>query len=59
MRPDLNGDQIMQTLGVGPGPLVGEAYRFLLERRIDDGPLGEERARQELLNWWAARETGA
>jgi poly(A) polymerase len=56
MRPDLNGDQIMETLGVGPGPLVGEAYRFLLERRIDDGPLGEDRAREELLEWWAVRQ---
>jgi poly(A) polymerase len=55
MRPDLDGEQIMATLGIGPGPAVGEAYRFLLERRIDDGPLGEDRARDELLAWWAAR----
>jgi poly(A) polymerase len=55
MRPDLDGEQIMATLGIGPGPSVGEAYRFLLERRIDAGPLGEDRAREELLAWWAGR----
>ncbi|HSS68590.1 MAG TPA: CCA tRNA nucleotidyltransferase [Nocardioidaceae bacterium] len=56
MRPDLDGQQIMATLGIAPGPAVGEAYRFLLERRIDDGPLGEDRAREELLAWWATRD---
>ncbi len=53
MRPDLDGRQIMETLGIEPGPLVGKAYQFLLERRIDEGPLGEERAKEELLAWWA------
>mgnify|MGYP000844082521 FL=1 len=55
IRPDLDGNQIMGLLGVGPGPVIGEAYRFLLERRLDEGPLGEDRAREELLAWWAAR----
>ncbi|WP_084528020.1 CCA tRNA nucleotidyltransferase [Nocardioides dokdonensis] len=55
MRPDLDGNQIMEILGVGPGREVGEAYRHLLELRMDDGPLGEERAREELLAWWAQR----
>ncbi len=55
IRPDLDGQQIMDILGIRPGPLVGEAYRFLLELRMDQGPLGEERARRELLDWWAAR----
>lgn len=57
MRPDLDGQQIMATLGLSPGPVVGEAYRFLLERRIDEGPLGEDRAREELLAWWSARSS--
>ncbi len=55
MRPDLDGTQIMETLGIRPGPQVGEAYRFLLERRIEEGPLGPDRARDELLAWWDAR----
>ena len=57
IRPDLDGTRIMEVLGVGPGPVVGQAYKFLLERRLEDGPLGEERATRELLQWWAARES--
>ncbi len=53
LRPDLDGNQIMETLGVGPGRVIGQAYAFLLERRIDEGPLGPDRAREELLAWWA------
>jgi poly(A) polymerase len=52
LRPDLDGQQIMALLRIKPGPIVGRAYRHLLERRIDEGPLGEERARDELLAWW-------
>ena len=55
IRPDLNGAQIMDELGVEPGPVVGEAYRFLLDLRMEKGPLGEEAARQALRSWWAAR----
>jgi poly(A) polymerase len=57
IRPDLNGDQIMKILDIPPGPDVGHAYRFLLERRMEEGPLGEDRARSELLSWWAARSS--
>ncbi|MEJ5945789.1 CCA tRNA nucleotidyltransferase [Pseudokineococcus basanitobsidens] len=53
VRPDLDGGQIMATLAVGPGPVVGRAYRHLLELRLDHGPLGEDAARAELLAWWA------
>jgi poly(A) polymerase len=56
MRPDLDGNQIMKILDIPPGPAVGKAYRHLLELRIEHGPLGEERARDELLAWWAAQE---
>ena len=52
MRPDLDGGQIMWILGIAPGPAVGRAYRFLLEKRIDDGPLGAEAAEAALLDWW-------
>jgi poly(A) polymerase len=53
IRPDLNGDEIMAILQVPPGPLVGRAHRYLLELRIEEGPLGRERAAQELLRWAA------
>lgn len=55
IRPDLDGKQIMEILGMAPGPDVGEAYRHMLEVRMDQGPLEPERARQELLDWWATR----
>ncbi|HSO03642.1 MAG TPA: CCA tRNA nucleotidyltransferase, partial [Candidatus Limnocylindrales bacterium] len=58
LRPDLDGNQIMGILGIGPGREVGEAYRWLMERRLDEGPLGPERAEQELRAWWAARPAG-
>ena len=57
LRPDLDGNQIMTILGIPPGRDVGRAYNWLLERRIEDGPLGEDRAREELLAWWAAQSS--
>jgi poly(A) polymerase len=59
IRPDLDGTQIMEILGIPPGREVGEAYRFLLELRLDDGPQPYEDARAALLEWWAARETAS
>lgn len=56
LRPDLDGTQIMAILGVGPGPVIGQAYRFLLERRLEEGPLGQERATAELRAWWEAHQ---
>ena len=53
IRPDLDGNQIMEILGIPSGPEVGRASKHLLELRLDQGPLGEEAARQELLRWWA------
>ncbi len=43
----------MRILGIPPGPLVGRAYAHLLELRTEHGPLGQERAAQELLRWAA------
>jgi poly(A) polymerase len=53
IRPDLDGNEIMQILGVPPGPVVGRAYQYLLDLRMEHGPLGGERAVQELLAWAA------
>ena len=55
LRPDLDGTQIMAILGIPPGRAVGEAYKFLLEKRIDEGPLGEAAATDALRAWWAER----
>ena len=51
IRPDLTGEQIMEILKIKPSPMVGKAYDFLLELRLEHGPLGEEKARELLLNW--------
>jgi poly(A) polymerase len=52
IRPDLDGRQVMEILGVSPGPEVGRALSYLLELRLDEGPLGEEEATRRLLEWW-------
>ncbi|WP_310965094.1 CCA tRNA nucleotidyltransferase [Nocardioides terrisoli] len=52
IRPDLDGNEIMEVLGIPPGREVGEAYRFLLELRLDHGPMSPDRARAALLDWW-------
>jgi poly(A) polymerase len=51
VRPDLDGNAIMQILGLAPGPLVGQAYRHMLEVRLDKGPLEPAAARAELMEW--------
>jgi len=55
IRPDLDGNAVMGILGLAPGREVGEALRFLLDLRLDEGPLGEEEAERRLRAWWAAR----
>jgi poly(A) polymerase len=57
LRPDLDGEAIMRVLELRPGREVGEAYRFLLELRLDEGPLGVEEAERRLRDWWASRDT--
>ncbi|MFL6138968.1 MAG: CCA tRNA nucleotidyltransferase [Frankiaceae bacterium] len=51
IRPDLDGNEIMALLGIPPGPLVGKAYQHLLELRMEHGPLGHDRAVEELHRW--------
>lgn len=55
IRPDLDGEEIMRILEIGPSRAVGEARNFLLELRLDEGPLGKEIATERLLEWWHAR----
>jgi poly(A) polymerase len=55
LRPDLDGNQIMQLLDLKPGPAVGDARDFLMELRLDEGPLGEEEASRRLRAWWEER----
>jgi len=59
IRPDLDGQQIMEILGIKPSRLVGEAYDFLLELRMERGPLGQEVATEELLKWASEKELGS
>lgn len=55
IRPDLNGNQVMKILGIKPGPEVGEAYKFLLDLRLDEGPKSPDEAKAALLAWWGER----
>ena len=55
LRPDLDGNQIMEILGIGPSKEVGTAYNYLMEIRLDEGSLGPEEAKKRLLEWWQSR----
>ncbi|KKC03016.1 CCA tRNA nucleotidyltransferase [Mycobacterium nebraskense] len=55
VRPDLDGNQIMELLDIPAGPQVGEAWRFLKELRLERGPLTTDEATAELLSWWRSR----
>ncbi|MFD5802292.1 CCA tRNA nucleotidyltransferase [Streptomyces sp. NPDC048171] len=59
IRPDLDGNQIMETLGVPPGPAVGQAYKHLLELRLENGPMEHDAAVAALKDWWAQRAESA
>jgi poly(A) polymerase len=57
IRPDLDGNQVMARLGLSPGRDVGAALEFLLELRLEEGPLGEEEAGRRLDEWWGLRRS--
>lgn len=57
LRPELDGNEVMAQLGVGPGREVGEAMRFLMEVRLDEGLIGDEAIRERLDTWWAERSS--
>ena len=59
VRPDLDGNAIMEILGIPAGPQIGEAWKYLKELRLDRGPLSPEEATAELLAWWNAKGGGA
>jgi poly(A) polymerase len=56
VRPDLDGNEIMELLGIPAGPLVGQAWRHLKELRLDRGPLSRDDAVAELRAWWQAHQ---
>jgi poly(A) polymerase len=56
VRPDLDGNAIMEILGLGPGPEVGRAWRFLKDLRLERGPLDPDDAEAALREWWAGRQ---
>ena len=56
VRPDLDGNAIMEILGIPAGPQIGQAWNYLKELRLDRGPLSREEATAELLSWWNAKD---
>jgi poly(A) polymerase len=56
IRPDLDGTQVMELLKLKPSREVGQAMDFLMELRLEQGQIGEEKATQELLQWWARQK---
>jgi len=58
IRPELDGNEIGETLGIPPSPELGRAYRFLLELRLEQGPIGKDAAKAALLEWAAEHGVG-
>ena len=57
IRPELDGNQIMTLLDIPPGRDVGRAYQFLLDLRLDQGPMGPAAAEEALLAWWREQQS--
>ncbi|MFD4538622.1 CCA tRNA nucleotidyltransferase [Streptomyces bauhiniae] len=57
IRPDLDGNEIMTILGVGPGPVIGQAYKYMLELRLENGPMEPDAAVAALKEWWAQQQS--
>jgi poly(A) polymerase len=55
LRPELDGNQVIEHLGIEPGRAVGEAMRFLMEIRLEEGLIGDDAVRERLDAWWAQR----
>ena len=56
VRPELDGHEIAEVLGIEPGPALGQAYKHLLSVRLDEGVIGKAEAAQRLREWWAERD---
>lgn len=56
VRPDLDGNEIMEILGLSPGPEVGQAWSYLKEMRLEYGPLEREEAIAKLRQWWESKQ---
>ena len=59
VRPELDGNEIAEVLGITPGPVLGRAYKYLLSVRLDEGPVGKEVAAERLRAWWADQPESA
>lgn len=57
LRPELDGNQVIEQLGLDPGPTVGEAMRFLMDIRLEEGLIGEAEVRKRLDQWWSERSS--
>jgi len=57
IRPELDGQAVMDHLGLAPGRAVGEALEFLLEIRLDEGLIGEAESKARLDAWWSQRSS--
>lgn len=55
LRPELDGNEVIEILGVEPGPVVGEAMGFLMEIRLEEGLIGRDAAARRLDAWWSDR----
>ncbi len=57
LRPEMNGNSVIEHLGIAPGRIVGEAMKFLMEVRLEDGLIGDAAVRERLDQWWAEQQT--
>jgi poly(A) polymerase len=55
LRPELDGAQVMEMLSIGAGRQVGDALKFLMEIRLEEGLLGDVEIRHRLKQWWATK----
>ena len=57
LRPEMDGNSVIEHLGIAPGRVVGDAMKFLMEVRLEDGLIGDAAVRERLDQWWADQQT--